>query len=154
QPGLLENFRAGLHDFGYDEGRNISIEVRNAESRHERLPGMVAELLGFNVDVILAVNTPAAKAAAQATKTVPIIIMRVADPVKAGLIASLARPGGNVTGLYFMPDVLTAKAVEMLRETFPNLARVGMLYHADNPGNLITAEATERRWVQRGLQFL
>src|SRR5690349_23547681 len=83
QPGLLDAFRAGLHDFGYDAGKNISLQIRNAEGRTERLAEMAAELVRLKVDVILAVNTPAAKAAAKATTTTPIIIMRVADPVKA-----------------------------------------------------------------------
>jgi putative ABC transport system substrate-binding protein len=154
QPGLLETFRAGLRDFGYEEGKNIGIEVRDAEGRNERLPSLVADLLRLKVDVIVAVNTPAAKAAQEATKTVPIIIMRVADPVKAGLIASLARPGGNITGLYFMPDVLGAKSVELLHETLPAISRVGALYSGDNSGGLIVVEETERRCAQIGLRFL
>jgi putative ABC transport system substrate-binding protein len=154
QPGLLETFRAGLHDFGYDEGKNISIEVRNAAGRNDRLAELVADLLRLKVDVILAVNTPAALAAKTATATVPIIIMRVADPVKSGLITSLARPGGNVTGLYFMPDILGAKGVEMLRETLPTISRLGALYSADNTGGLIVVEETERLCAQLGLQFL
>jgi putative ABC transport system substrate-binding protein len=104
--------------------------------------------------VILAVNTPAAEAAAKATTTVPIIIMRTADPIKVGLIASLARPGGNVTGLSFMPDVLIAKGLEMLRDTLPKIARVAALYRGDNPGAVITAEGTERACAELGLQFL
>ncbi len=154
QPGLLDNFRAGLHDLGYDEGKNISIEVRDAAGRNDRLAELVADLLRLKVDVILAVNTPAAKAAAKATTTVPIIIMRVADPIKSGLIASLARPGGNVTGLSFMPDVLGAKGVEMLRDTLPEIARVGALYRGDNPGAVMVVEETERRCAQAGLHFL
>ncbi len=154
QPGLLDNFRAGLHDLGYDEGKNISIEVRNAAGRNDRLAEFAAELLRLKVDVILAVNTPAAEAAAKATTTVPIIVMRVADPIKSGLIASLARPGGNVTGLSFMPDVLGAKGVEMLRDTLPEIARVGALYRGDNPGAVIVVDETERRCAQAGLHFL
>jgi putative ABC transport system substrate-binding protein len=154
QPGLLDNFQAGLHDFGYDEGKNISIEVRNAEGRNDRLPDMVADLLRLKVDVILAVNTPAAKAAAKATTSVPIIIMRVADPIRAGLIAGLAHPGGNVTGLSFMPDVLAAKGVEMLRDTLPKIARAGGLYRSDNSGALITVGEIERACTQLGLHFL
>lgn len=154
QPGLLEDFRAGLHDLGYDEGKNITIDVRDAAGRNDRLAELVADLLRRKVDVILAVNTPAAKAAAKATKTVPIIIMRVADPVKAGLIGSLARPGGNVTGLHFMPDILGAKSVELLHETLPGISRVGALYSGDNSGGLIVVEETERRCAQIGLRFL
>jgi putative tryptophan/tyrosine transport system substrate-binding protein len=154
QPGLLDNFRAGLRDFGYTDGKNISIEVRNAEGHNDRLPEMAADLVRRKVDVVLAVNTPAAKAAAAATKTVPIVIMRVADPVQAGLIASLARPGGNITGLAFMPDVLTAKAIEMLRETIPTVSRIAALYRGDNPGAVLSIDETVRRSAVLGLQFL
>jgi putative ABC transport system substrate-binding protein len=154
QPGLLDSFRAGLHDFGYDEGKNIDIEVRNAEGHNDRLPKFADELLRLKVDAILAVNTPAAQAAKKATTTVPIIIMRVADPIGAGLIASLARPGGNITGLSFLPDVLAAKALEMLHETLPKVTRIGALYRGDNPGAVVTIKETEKRCAQLGLQFL
>jgi putative ABC transport system substrate-binding protein len=154
QPGLLDNFRAGLRDLGYDEEKNVGIEVRNAEGRNDRLLELVADLLRLKVDVILAVNTPAAKAAKEATTTVPIIIMRVADPIKAGLIASLAHPGGNVTGLSFMPDVLAAKGLEMLRETLPGVTRIAALYRGDNPGAVLSIDETERRCAQLGFQFL
>ena len=98
-PGLLEAFRAGLHERGYLEGHNLAIEVRNAAGPNERLRALAEELLRLKVEVILAVNTPAALAAKAATTTIPIVITRVADPVHSGLVASLAHPGGNVTGL-------------------------------------------------------
>lgn len=154
QPGLFDSFRDGLHDFGYVEGKNITIEVRNAQGRNERLPELVAELLRLKVDAILAANTPATRAAKEATATVPIIIMRVADPIKAGLIASLAHPGGNVTGLSFMPDVLAAKGLETLWDTLPTVTRVAALYRADNPGAVLSIDETERRCAQLGLRFL
>jgi putative ABC transport system substrate-binding protein len=154
QPGLLDSFRDGLRDFGYVEGQNIAIEVRNAQGRNDRLPELVADLLRLKVDAILAVNTPAARAAKAATATVPIIIMRVADPIKSGLIASLAHPGGNVTGLSFMPDVLAAKGLEMLRDTLPTVTRVAALYRADNPGAVLSIDETERRCAQLGMRFL
>ena len=154
QPSLLETFRDQLHSLGYLEGSNLSIEVRNAAGKNERLPALADELLQLKVDVILAVNTPAAKAAKQATKTVPIVIMRVADPVKSGLVASLARPGGNVTGLSFMPDVLGAKGIELLREALPRISRMGALYQGDNPGALVVVNAVESRGSQLGLQVL
>jgi putative ABC transport system substrate-binding protein len=154
QPGLLETFRAGLHDLGYDDGKNIMLEVRNAAGRNERLPGLVADLLRLKVEVILAVNTPAAMAAKAATATVPIVIMRVADPVKSGLVASIARPGGNVTGLFFMLDEFGVKGLEMLREVAPTIMRVGILYQADNPASPNIAAATEQRGAQLGLSFV
>ena len=96
-PGLLEAFREGLPELGYAEGKNIAIELRNAEGKNERLSALADELVRLKVEVILAVNTPSAHAAKQATKTIPIVMTRVADPVGSGLVPSLARPGGNVT---------------------------------------------------------
>ena len=154
QPGLLETLRDELQRLGYAEGRNIAIEVRNAAGRSDRLPALVEELLRLKVGVIVAVNTPAALAAKRATSTVPIVIMRVADPVGQGLLASLAHPGGNVTGLSFMPDELGAKGIQILREIVPGITRVGALYKADNPGALVVVTETERRSVQLGLHFL
>lgn len=154
QPGLLETFRDELHTLGYVEGKSVNIEVRNASGRNERLPGLVADLLRLEVEVILAVNTPAAKAAKKATKTVPIVIMRVADPVKSGLVASLAHPGGNVTGLSFMPDELAAKGIEMLREALPGISRLGAVYSGDNAGSLVVMRGVESRCENLGLKVL
>jgi putative ABC transport system substrate-binding protein len=145
QPGLLETLRDELQRLGYVEGKGVVTDVRNAEGRNDRLSPLVAELLRLNVDVIVAVNTPAAKAAQNATKSVPIVIMRVADPVKSGLVRSLAHPGANVTGVSFMPDVLGAKAIEALSQTIPALSRVAAFYKADNPGALFVVTETERR---------
>ena len=154
QPGLLEIFRDELKRLGHADGRNITIEVRNASGRSDRLPALVEELLQLKVAVIVAVNTPAAQAAKKATSTIPIVVMRVADPVAQGLVASLARPGGNVTGLSFMPDELGAKGLEMLHEILPGVTRVASIYKADNPGALLVVTETERRSVQFGLHFL
>ena len=100
-PHLREAFRQGLRDLGYVEGRNVVIEYRDAEGKPERLPALAAELVALKVDVIVAPNTPQALAAKQATRTLPIVFSFVADPVASGLVTSLARPGGNVTGLSF-----------------------------------------------------
>jgi putative ABC transport system substrate-binding protein len=154
QPGLLETFRDELHKLGYVEGKTVSIEVRNASGRNARLPGLVDDLLRLKVDVIVAVNTPAAKAAKKATKTVPIVIMRVADPVKSGLVASLAHPGGNVTGLSFIPDQMGAKGIELIHEVLPSISRVGGLYSGDNAGNQVVMRGVESRCKQLGLQLL
>jgi len=153
QPGLLEAFRDELQRLGYVEGKSISIDVRNAEGRSDRLPPLIADLLRLKIDVIVAVNTPAAKAAQNATKTIPIVIMRVADPVKAGLVRSLAHPGGNVTGVSFMPDVLGAKAIEALAQTIPAVSRVAAFYKSDNPGALLVVTETERRSADLGIRF-
>jgi putative ABC transport system substrate-binding protein len=152
QPGLLETFRDELQSLGYIEGRDISFEVRNAAGISDRLPALAEDLLRLKVDVIVAVNTPAARAAKEATKSVPIVIMRVADPVKSGLVASLARPGANVTGLSFMPDELGAKGIELLREALPGISRMGALYQGDNPGALVVINAVESRGSELGLK--
>jgi putative ABC transport system substrate-binding protein len=154
QPGLLETFRDELRNLGFVEGNSINIEIRDAGGISERLPALANELLALKVDVIVAVNTPAAKAAKNATKSVPIVIMRVADPVKSGLIASLAHPGENVTGLSFMPDELGAKGIEVFREVLPGISRMGCLYSGDNPGALVVANAVESRATQLGVQTL
>jgi putative tryptophan/tyrosine transport system substrate-binding protein len=153
QPGLLEAFRDELQRLGYVEGKGIVTDVRNAEGRSDSLPPLAADLLRLKVDVIVAVNTPAARAAQNATKTVPIVIMRVADPVKAGLVRSLAHPGANVTGLSFLPDVLGAKAIEALRQTIPTVSRIAAFYKADNPGALLVVTETERRSAELGVRF-
>jgi putative ABC transport system substrate-binding protein len=153
QPGLLETLRDELRGLGYVEGKSIVTEVRNADGRSDRLPALVADLLRLGVDVIVAVNTPAAKAAQNATTTVPIVIMRVADPVKAGLVRSLAHPGANVTGVSFMPDVLGAKAIEALSQVVPALSRMAALYKADNPGALLVVTETERRSADLHVRF-
>ena len=154
QPGLLETFRDELHKLGYVEGSGISIDLRNAAGRNERLPELVEELLRLKVEVIVAVNTPAAQAAKNATKTVPVVIMRVADPVKSGLVASLARPGGNVTGLSFMPDTLGPKGVELLHELLPKTTRMAALYQGDNAGAVLIVDEVERKGAQIGLKFV
>lgn len=154
QPGLLETFRDELHKLGYVEGRDIAIELRNASGRNDRLPGLAQELLRLGVDVIVAINTPAAKAAKSATHAVPVVIMRVADPVKSGLVASLAHPGGNVTGVSFMPDALGPKGVELLHETIPSLSRMAALYRGDNPGAVVIVDEVERKGGRLGLKFL
>lgn len=119
QPGLLETFRDELRKLGYVEGPDVSIELRNAAGRNDRLAALAEELLRLKVEAIVAVNTPAAQAAKKASQTVPVVMMRVADPVKSGLVASLSHPGGNITGLSFMPDALGPKGVELLHEILP-----------------------------------
>ena len=154
QPGLLETFRDELQKRGYVEGNDISVDLRNAAGHNERLPALADELLKLNVDVIVTVNTPAAQAAKKATKTVPIVMMRVADPVRSGLVASLARPGGNVTGLSFMPEALGPKGVELLHEMLPKLTRMAAIYQGNNPGAVIIVDDVQRKGEQIGLNFV
>jgi putative ABC transport system substrate-binding protein len=123
----------GLREFGYAKGKNIEVVVRSAENRAERLPALVAELLAQKVDVLLAGSTPGALAAKKATRTVPIVFAGVLDPVGSGIVPSLARPGGNITGVTvgIGGEGFTAKCLEVLRETVPRLSRVAVLV---NPG--------------------
>jgi putative ABC transport system substrate-binding protein len=153
QPGLMEAFRNELQKLGYTEGTNISIELRNAAGRNEQLAPCAEELLGRKVDVIVAVNTPAAQAAKKATQTIPIVMMRVADPVKSGLVASLSRPGGNVTGLSFMPDALGPKGVELLHNVLPSITRMAALYRGDNAGAAVIVDEVVRKGEELGLHF-
>jgi putative tryptophan/tyrosine transport system substrate-binding protein len=133
---LLEVFRQGLRDLGYVEGRNISIEQRWADGRSERLPALAAELVRFPPDVIFAPVTQAALAAQRATGDIPIVVATAADPVGAGLVAGLAAPGGNVTGLSIFAPALVAKQLELLKEAVPKASRFAVL---SNPGLRNTA---------------
>src|SRR6516162_8148811 len=125
----LDAFRLGLRQLGYTEGRNIVIEYRRADARIERFPNLAAELVRLEVDLIFAANTPAALAARQATATIPIVAPVMGDPVADGLVASLAQPGRNITGLTFLAPELTAKRVQLLRDALPNVSRVAALWH-------------------------
>jgi len=118
-----------LAQLGYVEGKNIAIEFRSAESKLNRLPALAEELFGLKVDVLVVGTTPAALAARNATRTIPIVFYRVSDPIGVGLIDSLARPGGNLTGVTDIASVLAGKRLELLKETAPNLKRVAILWN-------------------------
>jgi putative tryptophan/tyrosine transport system substrate-binding protein len=122
-------FYQGLHELGYIEGQNLAIERRDGDWKLDRLPALAAELVGLKVDMIVAWSTPAAQAAKQATNSVPIIAAVMADPVGDELVASLARPGGNITGTTFLGPELVAKRLQLLRDVVPGLARVAALLH-------------------------
>jgi ABC-type uncharacterized transport system substrate-binding protein len=124
---VLDAFWQGLRDHGYVEGRNILVEYRWAEGSVDRLPGLAMELARLKVDLIVAAATPGARAARQATATIPIVAMAMGDPVGDGLVASLARPGGNVTGTTFLGPMLVAKHLELLKEASPRISRVAIL---------------------------
>lgn len=130
---FLEAFRQGLRQFGYNEGQNITIEYRWAEGRYDRLPELAAELVRLNVDLIVATIPPAARAAKQATTRIPIVMVAVIDPVGFGLVKSLARPGGNITGLSNLNPELAAKHLELIKEIVPTVSRVAVLWNATNP---------------------
>ena len=122
-------FRQGLNELGYIEGRNIVIEYRSADGKIERLPGLATELVGLKVDLIVALATPAGRAAQRATTTIPIVVTAMGDPVRDGLVASLARPGGNITGTTFLGPELVPKRLSFLRELLPTISRVAVLWH-------------------------
>jgi len=142
-PHNHEAFRRGLRDLGYVEGRNVVIEYRDAEAKLERLPALAAELVALKVDVIVAPNTPAALSAKRATKTIPIVFAVAGDPVGSGLVTSLARPGGNVTGLSNLALDLVGKCLELLTQAVPGVSRIAVLWH---PG--VFPERTERDMVK------
>jgi len=127
----FDAFRQGLRERGYVEGQNILIEYRAADGKIERFPGLATELARLKVDVILAANTPAARAVQQATTTIPIVVPVIGDPVGDGLVASLARPGGNITGLTFLGPELVPKRLELLKQALPKVSRVAALWHRD-----------------------
>ena len=137
----IDAFRQGLRDLGWVEGKTISIEYRDAEGQADRLRGLAAELVGLNVDVIVTVDTPPTQAAKQATSTIPIVIAVSADPVGAGLVASLAHPGGNVTGLSLLAPETDQKALEFLKETLPRTNRVVMIADPKNQGMMLRLNA-------------
>jgi putative tryptophan/tyrosine transport system substrate-binding protein len=133
-----EAFRQGLRERGWVEGRNTVIEWRFAEERMERFPDLAAELVRLKVDLIVTVaGAPAARAAKQATTTIPIVAVAISDPVGQGLVASLARPGGNVTGLATLFPELAMKRLGLLKETLPGVSRVAVLWNAANPANVL-----------------
>jgi ABC-type uncharacterized transport system substrate-binding protein len=133
----VEAFRQGLRDHGYIEGKNIQIDYRYEEGRVDHLPTIVAEFLELKVDVLVLTAMTAIRAAKQATKTIPIVMTTTQDPVATGLINSLARPGGNITGLTTLTKELSGKRLELLKEVVPDLSRVGVLWNADASGSVI-----------------
>ena len=135
--------RDGLRPLGYVEGENLTLLVRMAEGSSERLSALATELVKLNVDVIVAIGTAASRAAKEATGTIPIIMAPADDPVRAGLVASLARPAGNVTGLSVLSWEADAKRVQLLREVIPNLARVAVLWNPANPGHRLVLKDAE-----------
>ena len=138
----IEGFRQGLRDLGYIEGRNVVLEYRWVD-RDDRLLELARELVQLKVDVILTGSTPATVAAKEATKTIPIIFGAASDPIGVGLVASLARPGGNITGMSLLAPELWPKRLELLKETVPKLARVAMLWNRSNPGMAARAKETQ-----------
>jgi len=148
----LEGFRRGLHELGYVEGQNVALEFRWAEGKWERLPDLAAELVRLKVDVIVTGTSPAVQAAKEATPTIPIVMAYILDPVATGFVVTLARPGGNVTGLSMMAPELIRKQMELLNELVPKVRRVAVLWNPANPAGtpqLREAEAAARALAVR-----
>jgi putative ABC transport system substrate-binding protein len=140
---LLEAFRQGLRELGYVEGKTFVLEVRYGEARAERLPELARELVGLKVDVIVAATDVATAAVKRETQTIPTVMANSTDPVGTGFVASLARPGGNVTGLSTMSPELSGKRLELLREVVPGLSRVAFLWNPDVRGAMFDYKETE-----------
>jgi putative ABC transport system substrate-binding protein len=152
-PLWREGFRQGLRDLGYTEGQNILVEYRYAHGHPERLPGLAAELVKLKVDVIAAETTPANLAVRQATTTIPVVMTLVADPVGSGLVSSLARPGGNVTGLSLQLPDLAAKRLQLLQEAVPGITRVAVLWNSSSPITPPQLKAAETAASALGMQL-
>jgi len=139
----IDAFRQGLRDLGWVEGKSISIEYRDAQGQLDRLSALAAELVALNVDVIVTADTPPTQAAKQATSTIPIVIAVSADPVGAGLVTSLAHPGGNTTGLSLLAPETDQKALEYLKEMLPKTSRVVMIVDPKNQGMMLRLKAIQ-----------
>jgi len=140
----VEAFRQGLRDRSYIEGKNILVEYRYVEGKLDRVPGLVAELVQLKVDVlVIGLLLPGVRAAKEATKIIPIVMVSAVDPVAAGIVGSLARPGGNITGLATLQRDLSGKRLELVKEVVPGMSRVGVLWDANAPGPVIAFKEYE-----------
>ena len=148
----LHGFKAGLNALGYADGRDYVIELRSAQGDLARLSALAAELVALKVDIILSAGTPSAVAARQATREIPILIVTAGDPVGSGLAASLARPGGNVTGLTGLASELDTKRLDLLRQLLPQMHRVGLLYDPNNQSDAQSLLRFESDCGKLGLQ--
>jgi putative ABC transport system substrate-binding protein len=149
----IEAFRQGLRDLGYVEGKNIILEYRWAEGRYDRLPDLAAELVRLKPDLLLTHGTPGTRAAKQATTTIPIVMAVSGDAVATGLVASLAHPGGNLTGSSFFNPELSAKRLELIKEVLPGLSRVAVFLNPGNPSSDVGFQAMERTARALGLKL-
>ncbi len=151
---LVEAFRHGLRDFGYVEGRNITVEQRFGEGKVERLSDLAADLVRLNVDVIVAATPPAILAAQQAAKTVPIVMVATGDPVALGFVTSLARPGGNITGLTILSVELSGKQLELLTEIVPRASQIAVLWNPNSPDTKLAFKETQGTAKAQKLKLL
>ena len=152
-PARIKAFREGLGELGYVEGKSIVIEWRFLEDKGDRLPALAVELTRLKVDVLVAFGPASTQAAKEATNTIPIVMAQVNDPIGAGFVASLARPGGNITGLSLMASELSGKKLELLKEIVPKLSRVAVFGTSTLPGNEQSVKETELAAKTLGLQL-
>jgi putative tryptophan/tyrosine transport system substrate-binding protein len=153
EANLVGPFRDGLRELGYVEGQNIVIEYRWAEGKYERFPALIAELVGEKVAILVTAGTPASLAIQKARTSVPLVMVAVGDPVATGLVASLARPGGNITGLTSIAEETEGKRWELLREVIPTVSRVAMLWNPENPTLLAQLTAARAAAQLLGMQL-
>src|SRR5712691_6062627 len=151
---LYEAFLHGLRDLGYVEGQNLIMERRDAEGQLERLPDLAAQLVGLQVDVLVTWSVPGTRAAQRATSTIPIVMAEAGDPVRTGLVASLARPGGNITGLSVMDPDLNSKQLQLLKEAAPKISRVAVLYNPTFPASVLSLREVQAAGPALGLAIL
>jgi putative tryptophan/tyrosine transport system substrate-binding protein len=152
-PAMLRAFREALHQLGWTEGKNLSIDVRWPKGSFAQDPGLISEVLQSNVDVIVAWATPSALAARRATSTIPIVFVGISDPVGSGLVASLAHPGGNATGFSNVAPELSAKLVGTFAQLVPGMSNVGVVVNPANPGAVAQMDGTQQAVRALGLQF-
>ena len=154
EPDFPGAFARGMRELGYVEGKNLLIEYRFADGLYERLPGLAGELVQLKVDVIVAAGAPAVGAAQKATTAIPIVMGTAGDPVGTGFVASLARPGGNITGLSDISSDLSAKLLDLLRSTVPKLSRVVVLTNPDNPSHITLLKSIQAAAQSAGTRIL
>jgi putative ABC transport system substrate-binding protein len=154
ESNLIGAFREGLRELGYEEGRSIVIEYRWAEGMYEHFPDLIAELIALNVDVIVTAGTPAALAVKKATTSIPLVMIAVGEPVETGLVASLARPGGNATGVRSLSSGIAGKRLELLREVVPSISRIAVLWNSSSPIMVIQEEETRAATEVLGMKML
>jgi len=149
----FEAFRQGLRELGYVDGQNIILEIQSADGKLQRLPDLAAELVRVKVNVIVTEGTPAGQAAKKATQMIPIVMASSGNAVGAGLVASLARPGGNITGSSFLGTETISKGLELLKEVVPRVSRVAFLYDPDNAANVVTLRESEAAARELGVRL-
>jgi putative tryptophan/tyrosine transport system substrate-binding protein len=151
--GLLDEYRSGMRELGYVEGRTVQTEYLYADGQFDRLPDLAEKLVDHKVDLIVTASTPASLAAKRATRNIPIVFAASSDPISTGVVASLAHPGGNVTGLSLMASDLSAKRVELLQTLVPRLGRMAVLWDSSNPGMALRARETRAAAERAGIVF-